>query len=222
MASELIFESFGSWEGKAGLNITEKEPITAKRRKNLVGTTLNTCIVITNNDTFNHLTDKRYKNFHAIAFCYFCPCFSPRDKHIDTITKVNYILVEHLSNIVNATLNYSVQPTWGYRDKSNKWSGMIGELTRKEAVIGGTALFLTTDRVSEIDYIAMTTPTKSKFVFRQPKLSYVTNVYTLPFHWSVWLSTIAFVILTIIVLYFVVKWEWQKKIFDPDEVRLCR
>lgn len=145
---------------------------------------------------------------------------SIRDKHIDTITKVNYVLVEHLSNIVNATLNYSVQPTWGYRGKNNKWSGMIGELTRKEAVIGGTALFLTTDRVSEIDYIAMTTPTKSKFVFRQPKLSYVTNVYTLPFHWSVWVSTIAFVVLTIIVLYFVVKWEWQKKSYDPDEVRL--
>lgn len=95
---------------------------------------------------------------------------------------------------------------------------MIGELTRKEAVIGGTALFLTSDRVSEIDYIAMTTPTKSKFVFKQPKLSYVADVYTLPFHWSVWLATILLVVLTIVVLYFIVRWEWQKKNYTPDKV----
>lgn len=59
------------------------------------------------------------------------------DRHIDTISKVNYVLVEHLSNFVNASLNYSIQPSWGYRDNNSKWSGMIGELTRKEAVIGG-------------------------------------------------------------------------------------
>lgn len=57
--SDLIFESFGSWTNTLGLNITEKQLITARRRKNLLGTILNTCIVITNNDTFNHLTDKR-------------------------------------------------------------------------------------------------------------------------------------------------------------------
>lgn len=57
--SKPIVESFGYWEKDLGLNITEKERITAKRRKNLSGTVLNTCIVITNNDTFNHLTDKR-------------------------------------------------------------------------------------------------------------------------------------------------------------------
>lgn len=95
---------------------------------------------------------------------------------------------------------------------------MIGELTRKEAVIGGTALFFTSDRVSEIDYIAMTTPTKSKFVFRQPKLSYVTNVYALPFHWSVWASTFAFVAISAVVLYFVIRWEWAKKNFENDQV----
>lgn len=60
-----------------------------------------------------------------------------RDKHIDSITKVNYVLVEHLADIVNAKLNYSIQSTWGYKVKGD-WNGMIGELIRKEADIGGT------------------------------------------------------------------------------------
>ncbi|CAG9813260.1 unnamed protein product [Phaedon cochleariae] len=88
---------------------------------------------------------------------------------------------------------------------------MIGELMRNEADIGGTALFFTSDRVDIIDYISMTTPTRSKFVFREPKLSYVTNVFTLPFDDNVWASTIALVILMWLVLFIILKWEWAKK-----------
>lgn len=71
----------------------------------------------------------------------------------------------------------------------------------------GTALFLTVDRIKIIQYIAMTTPTRSKFIFRQPKLSYVTNVFTLPFHWSVWLSSVALIFLIALVLLAAFKWE---------------
>ncbi|KAI4461754.1 ionotropic glutamate receptor [Holotrichia oblita] len=105
---------------------------------------------------------------------------------------------------------FSIQSTWGYKNNKSEWSGMIGELTKKEADIGGTPLFLTSDRVSVIDYIAMTTPTKSKFVFRQPKLSYITNVFTLPFKTSVWISSVALVIIISTGLYLVAKWETHK------------
>lgn len=88
---------------------------------------------------------------------------------------------------------------------------MIGELTRKEADIGGTALFVTSDRIDVIDYIAMTTPTRSKFIFREPKLSYVANVFTLPFDIFVWISIIALMVVIAIVLYIVISWEWKKR-----------
>lgn len=35
------------------------QPITSQRRKNLFGLTLNASIVVTNNQTLNHLTDYR-------------------------------------------------------------------------------------------------------------------------------------------------------------------
>ncbi|RZC40438.1 glutamate receptor, partial [Asbolus verrucosus] len=135
------------------------------------------------------------------------------ETHIDSIAKVNYVLVQHLSDTVNATLWYSVRNTWGYKDNSSNWSGMIGELTRKEADIGGTALFLTSDRIRIIDYIAMTTPTRSKFIFREPKLSYVTDVFTLPFDGFVWASICGLFVAIAVVLLVVVKWEWKKQKF---------
>nr|ALR72541.1 ionotropic receptor IR2 [Colaphellus bowringi] len=188
----LVIEKMGYWTKTAGLRDDREEKIMVRRRKNLQQIPLNTCIVITHNDSLKHLTDKR-------------------DKHIDSIAKVNYVLVEHLSDIVNVTLNYSIQNTWGYKNNKSEWSGMIGELTKNEADIGGTPLFFIIDRVDIIDYIAMTTPTRSKFVFREPKLSYVTNVFTLPFDDYVWASTIALVCIISMVLFIILKWEWKKK-----------
>lgn len=68
---------------------------------------------------------------------------------------------------------------------------------------------MTSDRVDIIDYITMPTPTRSKFIFRQPKLSYVTNVFTLPFNTDVWLSSIAMSVILAIALFLVNKWEWR-------------
>ncbi|KAJ8955116.1 hypothetical protein NQ318_009009 [Aromia moschata] len=184
-------EEMGFWTKDGVIVNYNFEKNIARRRKNLDGIELNTCIVITNKDSLNHLTDRR-------------------DKHIDSIAKVNYVLVEHLKDIINATLNYSVQETWGYKDNNSEWNGMIGELMRNEADIGGTPLFFTSDRVDIIDYIAMTTPTRSKFVFRQPKLSYVTNVFTLPFDTNVWISTVCLVIIGAFVLHLIIMWEWKK------------
>lgn len=82
----------------------------------------------------------------------------------------------------------------------------------------GTPLFLTSDRVAIIQYISMTTPTRSKFVFRQPKLSYITNVFTLPFEDDVWASTLALMLIVGFALLVVIKWEWYKKKFLETKV----
>lgn len=146
-------------------------------------------LVITNNDTLNHLND--YK-----------------DKHIDSIAKVNWFQIHYLLEKLNATMNFSIMSTWGYYNKTSKqWSGMIGQLDRHEADIGGTALFLTPDRVAIIEYLSMATPTRAKFVFRAPPLSYVANIYTLPFNTKVWMSLGGFLVLITIVVYLTYSFE---------------
>jgi glutamate receptor, ionotropic, invertebrate len=159
----LITETYGIFKQNAIIDQRSISPVTSVRRRNLQKTHLRASMVITNNNTLNHLTD-----YH--------------DKHIDTITKVNYILTNHLVGFLNATVSYSVVPTWGYLNTDTGiWSGMIGELTENFADLGASPLFFTIDRVPVIEYLAMTSETRSKFIFRSPKLSYTDNVFLLPF-----------------------------------------
>ncbi|CAH1989643.1 unnamed protein product [Acanthoscelides obtectus] len=55
-------ETIGYWTLSGGLVEYGIEKNVLRRRGNLMGTTLDSCIVITNNDSLNHLTDKRYEN----------------------------------------------------------------------------------------------------------------------------------------------------------------
>lgn len=52
-------ENYAKWTEEHQLTIFEKEDITAVRRKNLHGTILRTAIVVTHNETLNHLDDYR-------------------------------------------------------------------------------------------------------------------------------------------------------------------
>lgn len=159
-------------------SLTDENELTViSRRRDLNGIELRASMVVTNNDSLNHLDDYR-------------------DKHIDTITKVCFILTNHLISYLNASVTYSIVPSWGYLDANGEWSGMIGQLVRNEADLGATSLFFTADRVSVIQYIAMPSSTSSAFIFRSPKLSYTDNVFLLPFDDFVWMCLVCLVLIT--------------------------
>jgi glutamate receptor, ionotropic, invertebrate len=100
---------------------------------------------------------------------------------------------------------------------------MIGELARKSADLGASPLFFTADRVDVIDYIACTSETRSKFVFRSPKLSYTDNVFLLPFDVHVWASLGTMILIASFVLYIASRTEWKSSITqesnDPSVLR---
>lgn len=132
------------------------------------------------------------------------------DKHIDTIAKSNYVLTNYVVAYVNATVRYSIVPSWGYQNKeTERWDGMIGELVENVADIGATGLFMTDDRAGTIQYIAMPSPTGSQFIFRAPKLSYTDNVFLLPFDDLVWLCLLALVFVTAMFLTLATFAEWK-------------
>ncbi|XP_046744265.1 probable glutamate receptor [Diprion similis] len=195
-ARKLVIEDRGYWKNGDGITLNSTR-ISSVRRKNLRGTPLKSCLVIADPDSINHLTD--FEN-----------------RHIDTIAKVNYPWVLFLVEIMNATVSFEIVESWGYRDSNNTWSGMIGMLDRKEIDLGGTALFFTQERTDVIQYISLYTPTRAKFIFRRPPLSYVSNVFVLPFRPTVWIASIVFLILVSVLLYVAWKWEWHA---TPTEVR---
>lgn len=89
---------------------------------------------------------------------------------------------------------------------------MIGELITQKADLGASPLFLTSNRIDVIDYLISTSQTRSKFVFRSPKLSFTDNVFFLPFDRYVWSCMIALIFIAGFFLYIALFTEYKSKI----------
>ncbi|XP_055603749.1 ionotropic receptor 75a-like [Uranotaenia lowii] len=201
----LSVEDFGIWDSGTFRDVRLGK-VTSIRRLNLNGHTLKASMVVTDPETLNHLED--YK-----------------DKHIDTITKVNFILTNALVQYMGAVVNYSVVSTWGYLNTSSgEWSGMIGELSSRTADLGASPLFFTTDRIAVIEYVAMTSATRSKFIFRSPKLSYTENVFLLPFDDFVWLCIVVIIFLAsgLLVITALAEWRFPHSAADSNDPSLLQ
>ncbi|KAM3960280.1 ionotropic receptor 75a [Aphomia sociella] len=158
------------------------------RRRDLKGHVLTMANVITDsNQTRQHLDDRLFL-------------------HQDSITKMSYSIVKICFQMLNATENLIFTSTWGYRDKNGNWQGMVDHLIKKETDLGTLAIF-TLERIEVIDYIAMIGSTAVRFVFREPPLAYVSNIFTLPFTTNVWLAIVVCVLGCSVFLYITSKWE---------------
>ncbi|XP_077287723.1 ionotropic receptor 75a-like [Arctopsyche grandis] len=184
----IVWEDFGYWNKKTGLVDTRLSRITAIRRLNLQKTPLISSVVILNPDSINHMA-------------------YDEQNRVDTLTKVNFILATHLVDFLNGTPKYLFVPTWGGMYSNGSFYGMLGQVIYGEADIGSTPMFFTIDRTKVIDYISMTTKTGASFVFREPPLSSVANIFVLPFEWTVWVTIIIFVALSCMALYFTNAYE---------------
>lgn len=112
--------------------------------------------------------------------------------------------------------------SWGSKNASNYWDdkkGMVGYLLRGEADIGSTPMFMYPDRIDYMDYIGMTTQASVRFIFRAPPLSYIANIYFMPFNSSVWISSGVFILISIGVIYLTTKIRsiFQKRINECEE-----
>lgn len=58
-----------------------------------------------------------------------------------------------------------------------------------------------------IDYIAMVGSTAVRFVFREPPLALLQNIFTLPFTGGVWMAIVVCVLSCALFLYIASKWE---------------
>ncbi|KAG5316779.1 GRID2 protein, partial [Acromyrmex insinuator] len=184
----VMWENRGNWTFENGLRMSTFD-VASARRKDLQQTALKSCLVITNPETMNHLTDFK-------------------DKTIDPVTKTNYPWILHLVNRMNATVSFEITNNWGFLSKNGSWSGMSGMLQRREIDIGGTATFFVPERVGVVQFIQLYTHTSLRFVFRRPLLSTVSNIFTLPFQRNVWIALAIFLMLVFSLLYFSIKWEY--------------
>ncbi|XP_063224742.1 uncharacterized protein LOC134532250 [Bacillus rossius redtenbacheri] len=112
--------------------------------------------------------------------------------------------------MMNATMLLRHDPSWGYL-VNGSWDGIVGYLERDEADMGSTAVLYTEERAKVVHYLIMTTPTKLGFVFRQPPLSSVRNVFVMPFTRGVWLGGAALLVLCGALLLAALRWERRRR-----------
>ncbi|XP_066595748.1 ionotropic receptor 75a-like isoform X2 [Prorops nasuta] len=148
---EVIIEFRGNWSASGGVRLNDRR-VASIRRMNLQKTPLKSCLVMTDPDTINHLTDYQHKR-------------------TDPVTKATYTWINHMIKRMNATISFEISDSWGYKMPNGSFSGMIGMLQRKEIDIGGTATFFVAERIEIVEYVQLYTKTRSGWLFRQPLLS---------------------------------------------------
>ncbi|KAJ0177155.1 hypothetical protein K1T71_007164 [Dendrolimus kikuchii] len=190
--SEWIEEYFGSWTEDNRLvkswNILYNS--ITMRRKNIQQEPIVISVVVAHNRTKTKLLDLT-------------------DMTTDSASKSTYRHILPLYGFMNASKGLIYNNEWGVF-KNNSWTGMIGQIVRGEAEIGGTVTFVTQKRIGVIEYITCPSTSTVKFVFREPSLSYQNNLFLLPFNPMVWCCMFAFVVLLIFILYINARWEVNK------------
>ncbi|XP_034483206.1 glutamate receptor U1 [Drosophila innubila] len=154
-------------------------PITY--RQNLDGVVFNTAIVIAFPDLFTNIEDMSMR-------------------HIDTISKVNHRLMLELANRLNMSYNTYQTVNYGWRQPNGSFDGLMGRFQRYELDFAQLAIFMRLDRVALCDFVAETYRVRAGIMFRQPPLSAVANIFSMPFTQGVWISILLLLIITIVVM----------------------
>ncbi|XP_052755907.1 ionotropic receptor 75a isoform X1 [Galleria mellonella] len=164
-----------------------------RRRRNLMGAPLTMSNVIQDsNKTMYHL-----------------PREDRLDLQNDVIAKTSWMNARLAFQMLNATARYIFSHRWGYK-QNGQWSGMINDLHTGRADVGTNCLGTMTDRFEVILYTDTLARYRVAFILRQPPLSYVSNIFSLPFSTSVWIAIALCSCLSMFALYFTSKWEVRK------------
>lgn len=117
-----------------------------------------------------------------------------------------------LVDYINASFTIVTREWHGYLNQTTgKWSGIVEALLTEKVDFSGTGLFITKERLEEVDYLSFANPAKVRFLLRKPPLSYVTNILVIAFKRTVWISMMAVSVFFAIVLYLILNWESKRK-----------
>ncbi|KAJ4439292.1 hypothetical protein ANN_07413 [Periplaneta americana] len=142
----------------------------------------------------------------------------PRYKHINSFTKKGYALSERLATYHNFKLNITPMHSWGFPINVTAtevaYDGVVGLLYRREIDMTSTGLIFKLWRIGILDYSGEIGIFEGRFIFLKPSLSDISNIYTLPFTPSVWLTY--FVVLAILTVAMFIVQNTESRMNDSD------
>ncbi|CAB3229111.1 unnamed protein product [Arctia plantaginis] len=160
-----------------------------RRRRNLMGHTVTMSNIIQDsNTTREHLPEE-----------------DRLELQYDSMTKACWSAAKLGFDMLNATTRYIFSYRYGYK-VNGKWSGMIADLKENKADIGTNCLIFR-DRFDVVTYTDSVASMRMLFIFRQPPLAYVSNVFYLPFSTRVWVTIAVCTVISTITIFLATKWE---------------
>ncbi|XP_046988687.1 glutamate receptor U1-like [Schistocerca americana] len=124
-----------------------------------------------------------------------------RYRHLDTWSKLHYAISKVAAARLNFTHNIVFADQWGTRVTKDMFNGQVGQIQRGEVDVAVGGVALRAERSDAIDYTTPTGLFQPAFMFREPSLAAVSNVYTRPFSRGVWLSySLAALLLALLVV----------------------
>ncbi|XP_026739969.1 ionotropic receptor 75a-like [Trichoplusia ni] len=123
----------------------------------------------------------------------------------DSITKACWAAANIGFDMLNATGRYIFSYRYGYK-VNGQWSGMIADLYNNKADVG-TNCVIFRDRFDVVTYTDLVAPMRMLFIYRQPPLAYVANVFYLPFSTRVWVTIAVCTAIATVTLFLASRWE---------------
>ncbi|XP_063697767.1 ionotropic receptor 75a-like [Culicoides brevitarsis] len=180
-------ENYGKWSNSTGLVDERSNKVIAVRRKNLKKEDLIVSVTFLSNASLEHVYD--YKA-----------------KEVDAAIRSGFTQIDLLVKTFNASVRFALHEKFGY-DETGIWVGSYGSVINDHADITATPLFVQARRIDVIDYIDTLLPIRAYFIFRFPNLSTVKNIYVLPFSRTVWLCLGAFIVISVLTAFFMMRSE---------------
>ncbi|XP_070509108.1 ionotropic receptor 75a-like [Chironomus tepperi] len=106
----------------------------------------------------------------------------------ENLSRFTYSLLNVIRDMFNLTYFQDQSKSWGYLQEDGTFDGMIGMMVRKEVDVGGTSMFLRSERHEVLSYTSETWYLRTCFIFQQPDYSTnIQNPFLQPFSGSVWI-----------------------------------
>uniref|UniRef100_A0A2S2P2H2 Ionotropic glutamate receptor C-terminal domain-containing protein n=1 Tax=Schizaphis graminum TaxID=13262 RepID=A0A2S2P2H2_SCHGA len=106
--------------------------------------------------------------------------------NLDAFAHMHYAICKVLAEQLNFTLNLTVSSDYGWNYGNGTYSGLIGQLQREEIEFTAAGALMRSDRMDVGDLTVGTFVARTVAIYKQPPLSSVNNIFTLPFVPNVW------------------------------------
>lgn len=124
---------------------------------------------------------------------------NPDDSHIDIITKSTWGVAQNLFESLNMSCKVVQVDSYGWL-RNGSFDGVMGLFQRRQIDVLAHGTIVRMDRMPFVDFTGEIFVVSTPFIYRQPPLSAIANIYALPLSVSVWVCLLITIIVIVAIM----------------------